>query len=630
MKKRSAKFLSAVCAAVLAVNTAAVSAFAEDTADAETVPYTYDCPIFTDADNAVLYWATQVGWDKDWWTDAPSGITAADNGCLYVCAADSIYKLDKYTGEITGSGKMAGQASYATKGPAYADGKVFMALDNGTVQAFDADTLTSLWIYRNKLGGSPTCDIAVNDGKIYTGFWNGEENDADYVCLDTSDPDADTTNEEINADWEFTNLGGYYWTAPAFTDDYIFIGRENGVTSAEKDDAPGLIKVDKKTREASLLTDSIKNDVRSKIVTYGNKLIFTDRSGTLYSVDEKTGVTSSYKLTEQLGLEGFTCTSTPIIENDRVYITLNGTGWNDYNGSLIAVFDYVGGEFPFELAYTVETKNACQADGIFAGVDADGYNVIYYVENGYPGTIRVLRDKKGMTAPINTVTETDENGKEHICPDFIFKPQGAHAQYCAVDPVFDPQTGLIFVRNDSFNILAIGPAADKIEFTANDIAIHRGGTETLVYMADQTPTDCDYTMSAWNTTGIHDYDPMDYTTFSVDKFTTDDEILTVSFRFGLYTGVGNAPECTTDVEVLVAETEDQYKRALAQRGDVNGDGRINVTDISIIAANVKGIRPIDKYSINAADTNSDGSINVSDIVLAAAHVKSIRKIDKER
>ena len=123
---------------------------------------------------------------------------------------------------------------------------------------------------------------------------------------------------------------------------------------------------------------------------------------------------------------------------------------------------------------------------------------------------------------------------------------------------------------------------------------------------------------------------MEYTTFSVDKFTTDDEILTVSFRFGLYTGVGNAPECTTDVEVLVAETEDQYKRALAQRGDVNGDGRINVTDISIIAANVKGIRPIDKYSINAADTNSDGSINVSDIALAAAHVKSIRKIDKER
>ncbi len=631
MRKRPAKFLSAFCAAVLAVNAAAVSAMAENTVtDAETAPYTYDCPIFTDADDAVLYWATQVGWDKDWWSDAPSGITAADNGYLYVCSAYSIYKLDKYTGEIAGSGKMAGQASYATKGPAYADGKVFMALDNGTVQAFDADTLESLWIYKNKLGGSPTCDIVVNDGKIYTGFWNGEDVDADYVCLDTSDPDADTTNEQIEADWEFTNCGGYYWTTAAFTDDYIFIGRENGVAGTETDEPLGLIKIDKKTREASLLTGGIKNDVRSKIVTYGNKLIFTDRSGTLYSVDANTGVTSSYKLAEQLGLEGFTCTSTPIIENGRVYITLNGTGWSDYNGSMIAVFDYVGGEFPFELAYTVETKYACQADGIFAGVDADGYNTIYYVENGYPGTIRVLKDKKGMTAPVNTVTETDGDGKEHICPDFVFKPQGAHSQYCAVDPVFDPQTGLIFVRYDSFNILAVGPATKDIEFTADDITIHRGGKETLVYMADQTPTDCDYTLSVWNTTGIYDYDPTEYTTFSIDKFTTDDEILTVSFGFGLYTGTGSAPECTTDVEVLVAETEDQYKRALAQRGDVNGDGVVNVTDVSLIAAHVKSVRKIDKYSMNAADTNADGAVNVSDISLAAAQVKSVKKIDKAR
>ena len=166
--------------------------------------------------------------------------------------------------------------------------------------------------------------------------------------------------------------------------------------------------------------------------------------------------------------------------------------------------------------------------------------------------------------------------------------------------------------------------------STDDITIHRGGKETLVYMADQTPTDCDYTLSVWNTTGIYDYDPMDYTTFSIDKFTTDDEILTVSFGFGLYTGTGSAPECTTDVEVLVAETEDQYKRALAQRGDVNGDGVVNVTDVSLIAAHVKSVRKIDKYSMNAADTNADGAVNVSDISLAAAQVKSVKKIDKAR
>ena len=61
-------------------------------------------------------------------------------------------------------------------------------------------------------------------------------------------------------------------------------------------------------------------------------------------------------------------------------------------------------------------------------------------------------------------------------------------------------------------------------------------------------------------------------------------------------------------------------------GDVNDDGYINVTDIAIVAAHVKGIRAIAETNIPRADVNKDGDVNVTDIALIAAHVKGIRSL----
>ncbi|MBR0529996.1 MAG: leucine-rich repeat protein [Ruminococcus sp.] len=61
-------------------------------------------------------------------------------------------------------------------------------------------------------------------------------------------------------------------------------------------------------------------------------------------------------------------------------------------------------------------------------------------------------------------------------------------------------------------------------------------------------------------------------------------------------------------------------------GDVNGDGKINVTDIAKIAAHVKGIKQMPEEYLAAADINGDGKINVTDIAKIAAHVKGIKII----
>ena len=61
-------------------------------------------------------------------------------------------------------------------------------------------------------------------------------------------------------------------------------------------------------------------------------------------------------------------------------------------------------------------------------------------------------------------------------------------------------------------------------------------------------------------------------------------------------------------------------------GDVNNDGKINVTDVSKTAAHVKGIRPLDENAQKRADVNGDNKINVTDIAKIAAHVKGIKPL----
>lgn len=78
---------------------------------------------------------------------------------------------------------------------------------------------------------------------------------------------------------------------------------------------------------------------------------------------------------------------------------------------------------------------------------------------------------------------------------------------------------------------------------------------------------------------------------------------------------------------------DNYDRAGYMRkflrGDANMDEKITVTDISAIAAHVKGVKTLSNYCQPAADADRNKVINVTDISLVAAQVKGIRDIPQE-
>ena len=80
------------------------------------------------------------------------------------------------------------------------------------------------------------------------------------------------------------------------------------------------------------------------------------------------------------------------------------------------------------------------------------------------------------------------------------------------------------------------------------------------------------------------------------------------------------------VLAVVTVFANSYSVGAAAVGDVNGDGAVNVTDISLTAAHVKSLKALSGDSLSAADADGSGAVNVTDISLIAAHVKSIKAL----
>ncbi|MCR5539965.1 MAG: MBG domain-containing protein [Ruminococcus sp.] len=87
------------------------------------------------------------------------------------------------------------------------------------------------------------------------------------------------------------------------------------------------------------------------------------------------------------------------------------------------------------------------------------------------------------------------------------------------------------------------------------------------------------------------------------------------------TGKGNYAGKTSVGFAIVDKSTSKVKK-----GDVNGDGAINVSDITKIAAHIKGKKKLTGDSLLAADVNGDGKVNVTDITQIAAHIKGKRQI----
>lgn len=359
---------------------------------------------------------------------APTPPVVVDDSLLVVSGV-KLYKLDAQTGEEIESVKIQGNTLYATIPPLYADGKVFVQLDGGIIQAFDYETMKSLWIYTDLLGGQALCPITYDNGCIYTGFWNDETENANYVCLSVNDELTSSETESKEAEWTFSALGGFYWAGCAVTEKYIVFGKDDGQTDSESNSQ--IISLDKLTGEkVSVLT--VKGDIRSS-VTYSegtNSFYVSSKAGYVYkfSMNPSTGKLDSLTSYAAAG----SVTATPVVYGDRLYVGCQ-------NGS--------AGEFIVLNASTMEEIYTAEMIGypqgsmlVSTGYESEtGKIYIYSTYNQVPGGITVFEDSRGQSKAVKSE---------------LFTPDSSMSQYC-ISTISASEDGTLYYKNDSGVVFAV-------------------------------------------------------------------------------------------------------------------------------------------------------------------------------
>lgn len=123
----------------------------------------------------------------------------------------------------------------------------------------------------------------------------------------------------------------------------------------------------------------------------------------------------------------------------------------------------------------------------------------------------------------------------------------------------------------------------------------------------------DMTLELWNKTG----DRMICTVTAADgKYTLE------NVTPGSYLLKATKPGYVTRMYPLTAETEAAAPAVtICRAGDVTGDGKINVLDVSRLYAHVRGTDPLEGYGLSCADLNGDGRCNILDAARAYTHVR---------
>lgn len=629
-------------------------------------------PVPKTGNEAVLYWASRFG---EGYSDNACGSPIIVDDCLYLYSGTTIYKVDKHTGETLLEGQMVGASGFAITPPTYADGMIFIGLSNGRVQAFNAQTLESLWVYTDPLGGQPNCPIIYHNGYIYTGFWRSETAEASFVCISVTDENGNDSDEAKLASWRYISNGGFYWAGAYISDEFLMLGTDDGEYGYTTGYASVLLLDPQSGRLLDKITLPHTGDIRCSI-TYDNATnayYFTTKGGYFYQV-RTSGSSFANGSLRYIKLDNGSdnaahpamSTSTPTVYNGRAYVGVSGTSqFGQYSGHNISVLDLR----TMTVAYSVSTQGYPQTSGILttAYEQQEGYVYIYFFDNFTPGKLRVIKDSPNQTEPIE-VSEEYYQGEVYSSAPSLFTPVGAQAEYAICSPVID-EDGTIYFKNDSAYLMAVGSTIDTLEISVPPAKTHYAPgeifngegmavtalltngravdvTEYITYSsAPLTIDDTEFAIS-YPLTMYHDENSVPgvpyYAPIGVVNLTIGGNAHTVTFIDGfdgsiistvtvIHGGMAEAPEApehegyvfigwdgafgcvTSDISVTAG-----YRRI----GDIDGDGELTITDVTLImryALSIQqGLDPI------AMDVDGDGERNMNDAITLLRIVLSIR------
>lgn len=392
------------------------------------------------AATAELKWVKKYG--TGW--SASTSIPIIVNNNVYFIMGSKIIRADKATGDVLREGTLKGSAGFSTNSLVYAEGMVFAQVGNGVIQAFNADTLESLWV-TEAIGGQTISPITYYNGYIYTGMWRGETNMQNFACFSVTDEDPANGFETKYATWLMPHMGGYYWVGAYVNDVCAVFGSDDGTSGSDSPTAV-LYSVNPVTGSIIDTINNVTGDIRCCIVYDSGRVYFTTKGGYLYSVGLNSNGTFDHASIKSIQI-GSMSTSTPVIHNGRLYVGCSGKGydWDGDSGSGIAVVDVSGGKL--EMIYKASTPGYPQAGPLVSTAfeAATGKVYVYTTYNNNPGGIYIIEDSAGQTEP------SANNGD-------LYVPEKAYQQFC-ISTICADSEGTLYYKNDSGALIAVKSTA---------------------------------------------------------------------------------------------------------------------------------------------------------------------------
>lgn len=441
----------------------------------------------TDDATANLKWASKYG---SGYSAAPTPPLILDDK-LYVGSGNKMLEIDKETGEkLRESDAMYGNVGYAMNPVLYAEGKLFVQVGNGVIQAIELKTLKCIW-HTKKIGGQTVSPISYTQidrkGYIYTGTWGlGEMSDGTFFCVAIDDQNITTDTENTKGggkikatEWSFTPsiddkdlVGtenakrGFYWAGAYACENYIAVGTDDGTNEGDYTANAVFYTLNPKTGEIIDRIDKIKGDIRTTVVFDNGHLYFSTKGGTLYKVDvDENGNLSNESY---IDLGGMT-TAAPLVYKNKIYIGVCGPGgqFNPDGGHSIKVVSNEGTLSENSLMYELPIPGYPQAAALLSTAyededfdgdgKADGRVYLYFTYNANPGGIYYTYDT-------TEATEALDMGKE------LYIPEEDKQQYC-ISTICADDEGTLYYKNDSCYLMAVetNPAViSNIEIMADD------------------------------------------------------------------------------------------------------------------------------------------------------------------
>lgn len=388
------------------------------------------------AATAELKWVKKYG--TGW--SASTSIPIIVNNNVYFIMGSKIIRADKATGDVLREGTLKGSAGFSTNSLVYAEGMVFAQVGNGVIQAFNADTLESLWV-TEAIGGQTISPITYYNGYIYTGMWRGETNMQNFACFSVTDEDPTNGFETKYATWLMPHMGGYYWVGAYVNDVCAVFGSDDGTSDSNSPTAV-LYSVNPVTGSVIDTINDVKGDIRCCVVYDSGRVYFTTKGGYLYSVGLNSNGTFDHASIKSIQI-GSMSTSTPVIYKGRLYVGCSGKGydWDGDSGSGIAVVDVSGGKL--DIIYKASTPGYPQAGALVSTAfeAATGKVYVYTTYNNNPGGIYIIEDSAGQTEP------SANNGN-------LYVPEKAYQQYC-ISTICADSEGTLYYKNDSGALIAV-------------------------------------------------------------------------------------------------------------------------------------------------------------------------------